>query len=51
MSSDSEVSKYRLPKNARPLLYDLYLYPDLSTGLFKGRITLSQAYQLYRVSF
>ncbi|XP_064214193.1 aminopeptidase A isoform X3 [Tribolium castaneum] len=34
-----DMSKYRLPGNAIPTIYDLYLYPDLKTGLFKGKVT------------
>ncbi|RZC34562.1 Peptidase M1 domain containing protein [Asbolus verrucosus] len=34
-----DMSKYRLPTSAVPASYDLYLYPDLKTGLFKGKVT------------
>lgn len=34
-----DMAKYRLPTNARPQSYDLYLYPDLVTGLFRGVIS------------
>ena len=30
----------RLPSHLLPLHYDLYLHPDLSTGLFMGRVTI-----------
>lgn len=33
-----DMSKYRLPSTAAPISYDLYLYPDLKTGLFKGQV-------------
>lgn len=34
---------YRLPTNAKPTLYDLYLHPDINTGKFSGQeiITIS----------
>ena len=31
----------RLPAYLLPLHYDLYLHPDLETGLFSGRVTIS----------
>ncbi|XP_063912999.1 aminopeptidase A-like isoform X2 [Zophobas morio] len=34
-----DMSKYRLPAVAAPTTYDLYLYPDLQTGLFKGKVS------------
>lgn len=34
-----DMAKYRLPTNAKPESYDLYLYPDLGTGLFRGVIS------------
>lgn len=37
-SNPNTMSKYRLPENVRPVLYDLYLYPNLTTGLFKGKL-------------
>ncbi|XP_068911741.1 glutamyl aminopeptidase isoform X1 [Tenebrio molitor] len=33
------MSKYRLPTSAVPTKYDLYLFPDLLTGLFRGKVT------------
>lgn len=36
------MTKYRLPENVKPQLYDLYLYPNLTTGLFKGMFRLAQ---------
>ncbi|CAG9829478.1 unnamed protein product [Diabrotica balteata] len=33
--------KFRLPDTVKPLLYDLYLYPDLKTGLFRGKVNIS----------
>lgn len=36
-----DLSKYRLPTNVKPSVYDLYLYPDLETGLFKGKIVIT----------
>lgn len=40
-SSENTVNmtKYKLPENVKPQLYDLYLYPNLTTGLFKGTFT------------
>lgn len=35
-SNSNTMSKYRLPETVKPQLYDLYLYPNLTTGLFKG---------------
>lgn len=35
-----DMSKYRLPTSARPTSYDLYLYPDLESGLFRGTISV-----------
>nr|XP_023019130.1 glutamyl aminopeptidase-like isoform X4 [Leptinotarsa decemlineata]XP_023019138.1 glutamyl aminopeptidase-like isoform X4 [Leptinotarsa decemlineata] len=32
------MSKYRLPTAVRPLVYDLFLYPNLTTGLFTGKV-------------
>lgn len=32
-----DMSKYKLPTTVKPIVYDLYLYPDLNTGLFSGR--------------
>ncbi|KAJ8979934.1 hypothetical protein NQ317_003676 [Molorchus minor] len=36
-----DMSKYKLPTTVKPLAYDLYLFPDLETGLFKGKVTIS----------
>lgn len=36
-----DMEKYILPNNVIPDSYDLYLYPDLATGLFKGIVTVS----------
>ncbi|XP_028152016.2 glutamyl aminopeptidase isoform X2 [Diabrotica virgifera virgifera] len=36
-----QLAKYRLPDTVKPLLYDLYLYPDLKTGLFTGKVNIS----------
>jgi aminopeptidase N len=30
--------KYRLPKSVVPVGYDVYLLPDLDTGLFGGKV-------------
>ncbi|KAL1492044.1 hypothetical protein ABEB36_012545 [Hypothenemus hampei] len=40
-SPSSDMSKYKLPTIVRPSLYQLYLYPDLSTGLFSGTVNVS----------
>lgn len=37
----NNMNKYRLPESVKPLLYDLYLYPDLKTGLFRGKVNIS----------
>lgn len=31
---------FRLPKNVKPIQYDLYLYPDLGKGTFEGKVTI-----------
>ncbi|XP_076253121.1 glutamyl aminopeptidase-like isoform X3 [Rhynchophorus ferrugineus] len=36
-----DMTKFRLPKTVSPSVYDLYLYPDLETGLFKGTVIIS----------
>lgn len=36
-----DMEKYILPNNVIPESYDLYLYPNLATGLFKGTVTVS----------
>lgn len=33
--SPADMNKYRLPTNIKPAVYDLYLYPDLQTGMSK----------------
>jgi glutamyl aminopeptidase len=33
------MSKYRLPTSAVPAKYDLYLFPDLVYGVFRGKVT------------
>ncbi|CAG9823832.1 unnamed protein product [Phaedon cochleariae] len=38
--SPNTMSKYRLPRNVIPLVYDLYLYPNLTTGLFTGKVNV-----------
>lgn len=43
----SNMSKYLLPTTVKPKLYDLYLYPDLATGLFKGTLRL----YIYSISY
>lgn len=35
----SELS-FRLPKEVKPLHYDLYLHPNLVDGTFKGQVTI-----------
>nr|XP_023019115.1 glutamyl aminopeptidase-like isoform X2 [Leptinotarsa decemlineata] len=37
-STPDKMSKYRLPTAVRPLVYDLFLYPNLTTGLFTGKV-------------
>ncbi|KAG5887715.1 hypothetical protein JTB14_020018 [Gonioctena quinquepunctata] len=37
-NSSKEMLKYRLPNNLKPVLYDLYLFPDLKSGLYEGRV-------------
>lgn len=36
-STEIDMSRYRLPKTAKPLVYDLYLYPNLTSKLFQGK--------------
>lgn len=36
----ADMTKYRLPSTAKPSVYDLYLYPDLQTGDFSGKIII-----------
>lgn len=31
---------FRLPKEVKPLHYDLYLHPDLAQGTFQGNVTI-----------
>ncbi|XP_049821502.1 aminopeptidase A isoform X3 [Aethina tumida] len=37
----STMSKYRLASTAKPSLYDLYLKPDLTSGLFSGEVSIT----------
>lgn len=41
MSQDllSEVA-YRLPKDVKPLHYDVYLHPSLEQGTYQGKVTI-----------
>ncbi|XP_046435909.1 glutamyl aminopeptidase-like isoform X1 [Neodiprion fabricii] len=32
---------FRLPKDVKPIHYDLYLFPDLMKGTFKGNVTIA----------
>ena len=32
--------EYRIPKETYPVHYDLYLHPDLETGLFTGKVSI-----------
>lgn len=32
------MDKYTLPKDVKPISYDLYLYPNLKTELFSGKV-------------
>ncbi|XP_057652415.1 glutamyl aminopeptidase-like isoform X2 [Diorhabda carinulata] len=41
ISGQTNMNKYRLPDSVKPLLYDLYLYPDLKTGLFRGKVNIT----------
>lgn len=38
-ADDDDMTKYRLPTSVAPVSYDLYLYPNLDTGLFTGTVT------------
>lgn len=31
---------FRLPKEVKPIHYDIYLYPDLNNGTFVGKVTI-----------
>lgn len=31
---------FRLPKEVKPVHYDLFLYPDLDSGTFSGKVTI-----------
>lgn len=31
---------FRLPKEVKPLHYDVYLHPDLANGTFRGNVTI-----------
>lgn len=35
-----DMAKYRLPTSAKPLVYDLSLFPNLVTGNFSGKIAI-----------
>lgn len=37
-SNPTIMTTYKLPTNVKPLLYNLYLYPNLTTGLFNGKL-------------
>lgn len=43
MSSEASPSDltFRLPKEVRPVHYDLFLHPDLEKGTFKGTVTIT----------
>lgn len=37
---DEDMSKYKLSGSVRPISYDLYLYPDLTTANFTGKVNI-----------
>lgn len=41
MGKDTEPDvSFRLPKEVKPVHYDLYLHPDLQQGTFSGNVTI-----------
>lgn len=41
MSNDQQDHyTFRLPKDVKPLRYDVYLYPNLNKGTFEGKVTI-----------
>ncbi|KAJ8675168.1 hypothetical protein QAD02_010954 [Eretmocerus hayati] len=40
MSQQESDIPFRLPKAVKPLLYDLYLHPDLEKGTFQGKVSI-----------
>jgi cytoskeletal protein RodZ len=40
VENSEEMFKYRLPKSVVPVGYDVYLLPDLDTGLFRGKVSV-----------
>ncbi|KAK2575060.1 hypothetical protein KPH14_008800 [Odynerus spinipes] len=41
MSHDQQEDyTFRLPKEVKPIHYDIYLYPDLVKGTFEGKVTI-----------
>lgn len=40
-NDEDDMSKYRLPTGVVPKSYDLYLYPYLEKGTYKGEVTIT----------
>lgn len=40
LRSKPEMNNYLLPKDVKPISYDLYLHPNLVTETFSGKITI-----------
>lgn len=41
MKTKNWETDYRIPQSTQPLNYDLYLFPDLVTGTFSGRVAIT----------
>jgi len=40
MESADSSENFRLPKEVKPMHYDLFLHPDLDNGTFSGNVTI-----------
>lgn len=40
IESIPDTMSFRLPKDVKPLHYDVYLHPDLEKGTFEGKVTI-----------
>lgn len=41
LSEPMPIKLYRLPRNVLPILYDIYLAPNLETGIFTGAVNIT----------